>query len=469
MEWVNVYYKEGRFTTYERNPKGVTDAIYEYRQKVLPNREKYEGYFNSFPKQLSGLTDSYFQEYAATGKLPPEITLSQSDKYITLIVNPDVSNNLKTDNPQLAQENRIFLGGSLVLAKEGERIRMTDGKDYIAVSSQEKQEIEARFGLKGDNSPNNLVAATDYDDNLRAKLTASYAFWGQGFGQQQALSYGGNMLANLGDIYSGMQNSGFGDALIADVMPDAWRGNVVSSQSSGSDVFPYSWGQTYAYNDNASDDFDTQAAATGATAVTGGFTGLLSSIDSAVASLFSPQRIDVGGTTLTLGLGPSGSGGSGGSSGANLGGCSIEFPVAIDLGNTTNALTKDAIDLKSMFTSTAFFDMDGDGFRERTGWVGPNDGMLVIDLGGDSIIDKADEISFKRWSPDATTDLDGLRIAFDSNHDGVFNAQDARFSEFRIWQDSNQDGVSDPGELFSFESQGVAAPQGLVPAAAAAL
>ena len=36
--------------------------------------------------------------------------------------------------------------------------------------------------------------------------------------------------------------------------------------------------------------------------------------------------------------------------------------------------------------------------------------------------------------------------SLDSNGDKVFNAQDAAFSQVRLWQDLNQDGISHTGE-----------------------
>src|SRR5690349_9728395 len=46
-----------------------------------------------------------------------------------------------------------------------------------------------------------------------------------------------------------------------------------------------------------------------------------------------------------------------------------------------------------------------------------------------------------------TTDIGGLRTAFDTNGDGMLNASDQRCSEFRVWVDADQGGVSDAGEL----------------------
>jgi hypothetical protein len=54
------------------------------------------------------------------------------------------------------------------------------------------------------------------------------------------------------------------------------------------------------------------------------------------------------------------------------------------------------------------------------------------------------------------TDLSGLAEAFDSNRDGVFDEQDAQFDEFKVWQDANQNGVSDAGEVRSLADVGIA-------------
>jgi hypothetical protein len=52
--------------------------------------------------------------------------------------------------------------------------------------------------------------------------------------------------------------------------------------------------------------------------------------------------------------------------------------------------------------------------------------------------------------------LSGLADAFDSNRDGVFDAQDAQFADFRVWQDANQNGVSDSGEVKTLAELGLA-------------
>lgn len=129
-------------------------------------------------------------------------------------------------------------------------------------------------------------------------------------------------------------------------------------------------------------------------------------------------------------------------------------PIVLDLDG-------DGLELTSLESSTTYFDFDADGFIEQTAWVGPDDAMLVIDLaedlsaGANGSIDHARELRFDLWHEDADTDLEGLRLAFDSNSDNVLNSADDRFGEFRIWQDLNQNGSADAGELQTLSAAGV--------------
>ncbi len=54
------------------------------------------------------------------------------------------------------------------------------------------------------------------------------------------------------------------------------------------------------------------------------------------------------------------------------------------------------------------------------------------------------------------SDLEGLQ-AFDSNANGFLDAEDARFGEFKVWQDRNQDGVSQADELHGLGELGLRA------------
>ena len=52
------------------------------------------------------------------------------------------------------------------------------------------------------------------------------------------------------------------------------------------------------------------------------------------------------------------------------------------------------MELVSLEDSTAFYDIDGDGYRERMGWVSADDGLLAYDKNGDGVISGRDELSF---------------------------------------------------------------------------
>ena len=45
--------------------------------------------------------------------------------------------------------------------------------------------------------------------------------------------------------------------------------------------------------------------------------------------------------------------------------------------------------------------------------------------------------------------------ALDTSVDGLLNARDAQFAEFMVWQDANQNGVSDAVEVRSLADWGI--------------
>ncbi len=140
---------------------------------------------------------------------------------------------------------------------------------------------------------------------------------------------------------------------------------------------------------------------------------------------------------------------------------STAWPLVLDL---------DGDGVEISVGARASFDLDDDGYLERTAWVGADDGFLVIDLNadgtrgaGDGIIDQGRELAFALWGDAGMTDLqalaeatdtDGQRV-FDSNGDGRLDAADAVWTELRVWRDANQNGVTDAGELLSLDAASV--------------
>jgi len=124
-------------------------------------------------------------------------------------------------------------------------------------------------------------------------------------------------------------------------------------------------------------------------------------------------------------------------------------PISIDLGN-------DGFGFTNVNDSNIFFDINSDGFRHRTAWPTAGDGLLAFDANGNGTIDNGSEISFAAYLDGAQTDLQGL-AAFDTNSDGIFSVLDAKWNRFGVWQDANQNGITDPGEFKSLDQMGIAA------------
>ena len=116
-------------------------------------------------------------------------------------------------------------------------------------------------------------------------------------------------------------------------------------------------------------------------------------------------------------------------------------PIALDLNDN-------GLEFVAQSETGAKFDLNGTG-PQPTAWLAPNDGWLFIDLNGDNLASDRDELIFVTQVPAATSDLDALRIAYDSNANDLLDAPDTEWSKSRIWQDLNQDGISTADEVMS--------------------
>jgi Ca2+-binding RTX toxin-like protein len=123
-------------------------------------------------------------------------------------------------------------------------------------------------------------------------------------------------------------------------------------------------------------------------------------------------------------------------------------PIAIDLDG-------DGFHFQDVDDSNVFFEVNGEGWKRRMAWTEPGDGLLAYDRDGNGKIDRSDEISFVPYAPGEQTDMKALAAAFDTNHDGRFDAQDANWSSFGVWHDANTNGITDSGEFRTLGEMGI--------------
>lgn len=118
-------------------------------------------------------------------------------------------------------------------------------------------------------------------------------------------------------------------------------------------------------------------------------------------------------------------------------------PLIIDLDG-------DGVETLGLWDESIYFDVDGDLFAERTGWLKGDDGFLVLDANGNGRIDDVSEmfggVGVSGFEELATLDSDG---------DGKITMADALWSELQVWQDYDRDGVTDAGELKTLDELGI--------------
>ena len=96
------------------------------------------------------------------------------------------------------------------------------------------------------------------------------------------------------------------------------------------------------------------------------------------------------------------------------------------------------------------FDMLNSGKAVNTGWLSGEDGFLAVDNNGDGEITSRAEL----FGGDRGEGFAKLKT-FDSNKDGLVNESDSLFGSLKLWQDANENGITDEGELVSLESAGI--------------
>ena len=131
--------------------------------------------------------------------------------------------------------------------------------------------------------------------------------------------------------------------------------------------------------------------------------------------------------------------------------CSINpCPVILDLDG-------DGVETRAL-QATSFFDHNADGFAEQTGWVGADDGLLVLDRNGNARIDSGRELfgnhTLLANGMEAQNGFQAL-AQLDANADGKVDSVDPAFTNLRIWRDGDGDGISAPDELTTLSASSV--------------
>ncbi|ECD3276211.1 hypothetical protein ABMF62_004315, partial [Salmonella enterica subsp. enterica serovar Newport] len=139
-----------------------------------------------------------------------------------------------------------------------------------------------------------------------------------------------------------------------------------------------------------------------------------------------------------------------------------EGPDMSDAENTSSPiiidLDRDGVETISL-ENGVFFDHDGNKFAESTGWVSPDDGLLVFDRDGNGQIDNGSELfGNNTLQADGTNASNGYNALkeYDDNNDGVLDENDAIWNQLQIWQDKNSNGRVDEGELLTMKQAGIA-------------
>ncbi|MBN2713592.1 MAG: hypothetical protein JXR97_14320 [Planctomycetes bacterium] len=114
-------------------------------------------------------------------------------------------------------------------------------------------------------------------------------------------------------------------------------------------------------------------------------------------------------------------------------------------------LKGDGINLRSVEDGVDF-DIDGDGSLNRTAFIQGDDALLYLDANGNGTADNGHEL-FGDQDGDANGFAELGR--YDSNLDGLIDAQDEVYDKLRLWQDLNGDGVNQIEESMTLLEAGI--------------
>ncbi|WP_154571376.1 hypothetical protein [Campylobacter portucalensis] len=144
-------------------------------------------------------------------------------------------------------------------------------------------------------------------------------------------------------------------------------------------------------------------------------------------------------------------------------------PLVLDLNNDSK------ISIINRDDSNSYFNHNADNVKFKTSWIGKDDGILVFDKNNNGLIDNGNELfgNFTEISNSQTLNnpnnqtsnlnsqtkfaINGYHALSlqDSNNDGKIDTLDENFSNLKIWQDLNEDGISQSDELKTLKEHGI--------------
>ncbi|MDD6827015.1 MAG: calcium-binding protein, partial [Oscillospiraceae bacterium] len=120
-------------------------------------------------------------------------------------------------------------------------------------------------------------------------------------------------------------------------------------------------------------------------------------------------------------------------------------------------LDGDGYNIESKKNGT-YFDLNCNGFAERINWT-RRDAILALDKNQNGLIDDGSEVfGDYHLLADGTRAKNGFEALsqYDENNDGLINSDDSVFSKLQLWIDSDGNGRTDEGELFSLKDKKIA-------------
>ncbi len=122
----------------------------------------------------------------------------------------------------------------------------------------------------------------------------------------------------------------------------------------------------------------------------------------------------------------------------------IVSPIALDLSGLNNKKTLEPT------ASKIKFDHNNDGTKERSGWILPHMGLLVLDSNKNGQVDGGHEL-FGEYTngKGKKTFANGYKALaqLDTNKSGYIDAKDKQFADLKVWVDKNSDAVTQSDEL----------------------